>query len=328
MTDWFEALLAPGQARPKAARTWRLHAQEKDQFFADYLPADFLKALERAPAVGWRAAVEEGLPLLPAHAASYTRDYFLEPYRADFVERLGLHPGDTVADIGCGWGFASQRCLEKGCRVAGTDNALQRLEFCRVRFEQQGFGDRFVGVELDANRELPFRAGAFRAVIVSGLMEWLPCTAAGIPQEIQARFLRRCFDLLAPEGRAYLAIENRFWGWYFAGALDMHTRQPLVSILPRRVARSLSLLFSGDDYRAHTYSILGYLRLFKQAGFRSVDVIYPRPDYVQPKETEVLIEGLSLDASWRELGERLVAAGGRGLPRLLFGRSFMFLLTK
>jgi SAM-dependent methyltransferase len=327
LSDWFEDLLAPGQSRPKGERTWRLHPQPDDQFFADYLPAAFLMQLDRDAALGWRAAVENALPLLPAAAAEYTRDYFLEPYRADFVERLGLQSSDAVADIGCGWGFASQRCLEKGCRVVGTDNAMRRLEFCRNRFEQQSFGDRFVGVELDVNRQLPFRRGSFRAVIVSGLMEWLPCTAAGRPDEIQASFLRQCFEILGPEGRAYVAIENRFWGWYFAGALDLHSRQPLVSILPRRLARALSMLMSGEDYRAHTYSILGYLRMFKRAGFRRLDILYPRPDYVQPKRIETLVEQLPLDAGWPDLLRHLIASCGGRLP-LYIGRSFMFLLTK
>ncbi len=326
MVPWFDDLLREDQHPKLDGGLWRLHPQPDDQFFADYLPRHYLESLTRAPELGWRRAVEVGLPTLSKRLADYTRDYFLEPYRAKFVDDLGIGASSVVVDFGCGWGFASQRALELGARVVGTDNALGRLKFCHTRFTQQSMVDRFVGIELDANAAFPFRPGIANAVIVSGLLEWVACSKEGVPLEVQRAFLDKTFSLLAPEGRLYLAIENRYWFPYFLGALDLHTRQPLVSILPRRLARALSMLMSGKDYRAHTYSMAEYLRLLKETGYRRVKVSYPQPDYVQPRKVEVLLDDVDLT---RPLAEVMAAArGARNKWASRFGMSFTFIATK
>ena len=219
MTEaWWKSLIVNDLEPRFEDGVWRLHPQEADRFFADYLPDAFLSGLlQRARAQNWRTAVEESLPLLRPDIAAYTQDYFLEPYRAAFVDGLGVTNGSSVLDLGCGWGFASQRCLEKGANVVGTETALGRLQFCTVRFSQQGFGDRFLAVEMDANRPLPFRSASFDVVIVSGLMEWLPSTATGSAESLQREFLQRCATVLRPGGRLYLAIENRWWWKYSWG---------------------------------------------------------------------------------------------------------------
>jgi 2-polyprenyl-3-methyl-5-hydroxy-6-metoxy-1,4-benzoquinol methylase len=324
---WFNNLVRDGASAVLDHNIWLLHPQDSDQFFADYLSAKFWKELETAESLGWQKAVENGLQLLNPYDAAYTCDYFFSSYRSDFVEDLGITPGATILDVGCGWGFASQRCLEKGAAVVGTDLALKRLEFCATRFQQQGFGDRWVGVEMDANRLFPFRADTFDVLIVSGVMEWLPCSAAGAPRKLQERFMEQCFRIIKPRGRLYLAIENRYWGKYFLGARDLHTSQRFASILPRNLARSYSILTGCEDYRAWTYSLLEYLKWLKAIGYSDLTVIYPEPDYVQPRTTIALVKGFPLDPPsgdlWRAFN-RKTANRWAGM----FGRSFMFIATK
>jgi SAM-dependent methyltransferase len=328
---WWQPLLGDGLQPRLEDGIWRLHPQRDDQFFADYLSDEFLaELLRRARATNWRTAVEESLPRLRPDIAAYTRDYFLEPYRAAFVDALGIERGSSVLDLGCGWGFASQRCLERGASVIGTDSALGRLQFCSVRFSQQQFADRFLGIEMDANRPFPFQPGSFDALIVSGLMEWLPMTAMGSAESVQRQFLQRCADALKPGGRLYFAIENRWWWKYFLGARDLHRihrLQVLTSILPRRLARTWATLVTGQDYRTYTYSFAEYLEMLRDVGFAEVDANYPQPDYVQPRTQRILCRGLRLDGATPDLAG---AVRKQHAPAHLvhFGRSFTFIATK
>jgi len=324
---WLNELLKPGITANLEDGVWRYHSQQDDQFYGEYLPREFLEHLDFAKVVGWREAVEHGLRLLPPEVADYTRDYFLAPYRSDFVEELKLGPGAKVLDLACGWGFASQRCLEKGTNVVGTEIARKRLQFCVDRFAQQGFGERFVGVELDANRSLPFVAGSFDAVIVSGLLEWVACSKTGDPGSIQREFMDQVFSVVRPGGLLFLAIENRYWSAYFRGAQDLHTHRPWASILPRRLGRAYSILRYGEDYRAFCYSLTDYLNWFQRQGYHGATVLYPEPDYVQPKQVSCLMRDLQLDRpSPLKRREILQAAGDRRAAA--WGRSFMFIVTK
>lgn len=321
--QWFINIIDHQDVPTLADGIWRLHPQRESHFFADYLPASFLTQLESARTLGWRKAVEQGLPLLSPYVADYTRDYFLESYRSDFVNDLNLCPGELVLDVGCGWGFASHRCLEAGARVVGTDNSIKRLDFCTTRFEQEGYSDSFVGIELDANRDLPFKVKSFDAIILSGIVEWLPQLTYGEPSNVQFSFMRKMTDLLRPGGRLYLAIENRYWWKYFIGARDLHTLQRLTSILPRRIARAYSMLTKGEDYRVYTYSLLTYIRMFRNLGFQQLNVTYPDPDYVQPKKVYPLIRNLHLQQLHLPL-LRAIIQQRPNLQRSVFGRSFMF----
>ncbi len=306
---------------------FRFHRSDQDDFSSDYLSKEFLKELEKADELGWQKAVETALPLLAPWVAKYTRDYFFARYRSDFVESLGVDAATTVLDVGCGWGFASQRCLEKGARVVGVETANRRLQFCTSRFSQQAMQERFVGMELDVNKAFPFRHESFDVVMVSGVLEWLPASAAGNPLDIQMKFLQNCHATLKQEGTFYLAIENRFWWLYFLGANDLHTNQSLVSILPRRLARIYSILTSNQDYRVYTYSLLGYIRMLKKIGFRRLDIFHPVPDYVQPKKCHLVACELNLERlSWR--GALSLFLSRKSLMMHILSRSFMFIGRK
>jgi len=53
----------------------------------------------------------------------------------------GLHPGMSVADVGCGPGKTSAALLEAvspGGRVVGIDASSERLDFARSQYESEG----------------------------------------------------------------------------------------------------------------------------------------------------------------------------------------------
>ena len=325
--QWLSAIARPEITPEIEGHIWRYHRSHDDQFFAEYLPDDFLKLLEQAPQKGWKTVVEEGLQGVSGQVHDFSVDYFLKSYRSDFVEKLNLKEGSKVLDLGCGWGFASQRCLEKGAFVVACEAAVKRLRFCATRFSQEGYDDKFVCVEFDANRDYPFQNGAFDAIIVSGLMEWLPCSVEGDPDEIQAAFLRKMFGLLAPGGCLYVAIENRYWGPYFRGARDEHTFQRFLSIAPRKMADAISQNRIQKGYRAYCHSFLTYGLMLSRAGFVRLDIDVPKPGYNTPKIVAPLVRGVALKRSAGAL-KRALWRANQSLHDALFAHSFMLFARK
>src|SRR4051794_6093505 len=94
---WWDPLLVDGVRPSFTSGIWRLHQNDAAQFFAEYLDDKLLQTLlDESRTLGWRSAVEHLVTRLPSRIARYTSDYFLEPYRARFVDTLGIQPGTTV----------------------------------------------------------------------------------------------------------------------------------------------------------------------------------------------------------------------------------------
>jgi cyclopropane-fatty-acyl-phospholipid synthase len=66
----------------------------------------------------------------------------LRKYR-HILAQLGTRPGQTILEIGCGWGgFAEVAATEFGCRVLCLTLSPSQLAFARERAERGGFADR------------------------------------------------------------------------------------------------------------------------------------------------------------------------------------------
>lgn len=66
----------------------------------------------------------------------------LRKYRR-ILDRLGARPGQTILEIGCGWGgFAEVAAKEYGCTVLGITLSPSQLDYARKRAEQRGFADK------------------------------------------------------------------------------------------------------------------------------------------------------------------------------------------
>ncbi|MFI7588186.1 class I SAM-dependent methyltransferase [Spongisporangium articulatum] len=112
--------------------------------------------------------------ILDEHMA-YSSAYFTEPDQsleaaqaaklALVVRKLGLQPGDTLLDVGCGWGSLSVFAGRLGLRVTGITLSQQQAEFARARVEREGLTGR-VQIRLQDYRELESSAavGCFDGV--------------------------------------------------------------------------------------------------------------------------------------------------------------------
>lgn len=56
------------------------------------------------------------------------------------LQRLGARPGQTILEVGCGWGgFAEVAATEFGCKVLGLTLSPAQLEWARARAERGGW---------------------------------------------------------------------------------------------------------------------------------------------------------------------------------------------
>jgi SAM-dependent methyltransferase len=107
--------------------------------------------------------------------------------------RLGLAPGDTVLDVGCGFGRHAYGAARVGARVVAADFAEAELKEVRNTFGAMAAADEvseasLTGtVQADGTR-LPFADDAFDRVIAAEVLEHIPDDAAALAE--LARVLR------------------------------------------------------------------------------------------------------------------------------------------
>lgn len=129
-------LLRPNTRRGSRRNVHR-HYDLGNDFYARWLD----------PGMTYSSAMFDGDPERPlerAQEAKYER----------ILARLDPAPGDTVLEIGCGWGgFAEYAARTRGCRVHGITVSRQQLAYARERIERAGLADR-VRLEFRDYRDL------------------------------------------------------------------------------------------------------------------------------------------------------------------------------
>ncbi len=93
------------------------------------------------PTMTYSSALYDGdaaMPLEVAQTAKYER----------ILSQLGAKSGDSILEIGCGWGGFAEAAARRGVRVTGVTISREQLEFSRARLERAG---------LAGNVDLQFR---------------------------------------------------------------------------------------------------------------------------------------------------------------------------
>ena len=198
-----------------------------------------------------------------------------------------------MLDLGCGWGAVSIALARSCGEVASLDLTRERVLSLKALAKFEGL-DNLTFVH-GGDGALPFPDGHFDAVVLNGVLEWVPENRVGDPRQVQIGFLREAARTLKPNGVLYVAIENRLAARYVVKRED-HVGLYWSSFMPRRVSNAYSRLMRGKPYRTYTYSIQGYQRLFAAAGLRSTRFVCPLPDYRYPKQ----LKNIERDPNWPE----------------------------
>lgn len=118
-----------------------------------------------------------------------------EKYAA-LARLMELRPGQTVLEIGCGWGgFAEFAAKEIGARVTGITISQQQYDFARQRLFNAGLSEK-ADIQLIDYRDV---RGQFDRVASIEMFE-------AVGQEYWPAYFGKINDVLAPGGRAGLQI--------------------------------------------------------------------------------------------------------------------------
>ena len=207
---------------------------------------------------------------------------------------LSLSPQSRVLDIGCGLGAFAVSFARTSHEVVAIDLILEHLRWIRPYSESVGTTNMVLACAGDSPH-LPFAAGSFDAVVMSGVLEYVALSSPGEPRAIQQAFLRDIARILKPQGQIYIGIENRLSYRYFLGRREEHTKMRFVSLLPRRLANAMHKRSRGRELRIYTHPMSGYRRLLDAAGFKDMQVFYPLPKYSRIA-TLLPLEGGSRDS--------------------------------
>jgi len=147
------------------------------------------------------AARDLGATLAAAQTAKYQR----------LCEVMGLERGQSVLEIGCGWGgFAEHAAREYDARVTAITISREQHDYARKRVHEAGLADR-VEVRLQDYRDVE---GRFDRIASIEMFE-------AVGAEYWARFFAGLRDRLAPGGVAGLqviTIADRYFDDYRRGA--------------------------------------------------------------------------------------------------------------
>jgi cyclopropane-fatty-acyl-phospholipid synthase len=139
--------------------------------------------------------------------------------------KLGLQPGMTMLDVGCGWGSLSLYAAEHfGAQVTGVTIAAEQKKFIDARIAERGLQDR-VTIKLQDYRDaVPPRGQEYDAV---GSLEM----GEHVGQKNYPTYAQVLHDSVKPGGRVLVQQMSRSGKWPGGGpfiqsfiAPDMHMR--------------------------------------------------------------------------------------------------------
>jgi SAM-dependent methyltransferase len=216
--------------------------------------------------------------------------YHLSPLRANLLRPLaGLFRGTTL-EVGAGCGALTRFAGECGGQVTAVEGSLRRASIASVRCRD------LPNVTVVCDRFDAFPAlTTYDVVTLVGVLEWASRYGSDAGAGAEHALLAKCRDLLAPDGCLVLAIENQLGLKYLAGFAEDHAGVPMFGI--------------DDRYDAQTAITFGRGELVSRlhrAGFATVDLFVPLPDYKLP--TSVISPRGLADPGWSSTLQSLLSA--------------------
>ncbi len=191
--------------------------------------------------------------------------YHLSRQRENIAAPMEIHKTDEVLEIGAGMGAITGALAEKAKKVDCIELSKRRSLVNAHRHKEMDNIEIFVGNFQDVEIHKKYDV-----ITLIGVLEYANYYInAENPFEA---FLNKIKECLKPEGRLYIAIENRLGMKYFAGYNEDHVGKAYVGIEG----------YHGDT-KVRTFSYSEIKLLLKNCGFNSVSFAFPFPDYKLPQ---------------------------------------------
>jgi cyclopropane-fatty-acyl-phospholipid synthase len=185
--------LLRGNSRGQARRNIHAHYDLGNEFYRSWLDATMTYS-----AGMFEGRLDRGLE--EAQSVKYER----------ILENLGVDAGDTVLEIGCGWGgFAEHAARSRGCRVHGITLSREQLAYARERADKAGVGG-LATFELRDYRDV---RGEYDHVVSIEMFE-------AVGEKYWPQYFRAVRDRLKSGGRALIqtiSIADRLFARYRTG---------------------------------------------------------------------------------------------------------------
>ncbi len=202
---------------------------------------------------------------LATHISDWPTLYHLSNSRANIARPFqDLITGADVLEIGAGCGALTRFFGESGAQVLALEGSPRRAAIARSRTRD------LANVTVMSDRFDQFACQLrFDVVTLIGVLEYAALFTEG--DQPAVRMLEQIRDLLKPDGKLIVAIENQLGLKYFAGAAEDHLNMPMHGIEGR---------YGKEEPR--TFGRRELVAILAQAGFAGQEFLAPFPDYKLP----------------------------------------------
>ena len=219
---------------------------------------------------------------LRQHITDWPSQYHLTSERANIMRPFATSLKDAqVLEIGAGCGAISRFLGECGATVLSLEGSPRRASIARSR--TRDLDNVTVLTEKFDQFQCTFQ---FDVITLIGVLEYANLFTPGDNPALS--MLQRVKQLLKPNGKLIIAIENQLGLKYFAGAPEDHFGVPMIGIEGRY-----------GKNQAQTFGRSALTKLLQQAGFIKSHFLAPFPDYKLPTSivTEVGFSHPHFDAA-------------------------------
>ena len=186
--------------------------------------------------------------------------YHLSRQRENIVEPMDIKKTDTLLEIGAGMGAVTGALAQKAKKVTCIDLSKRRSLVNAYRHRNMDNIEIIVG-----NFEDVELSEKYDVVTLIGVLEYAGYYVDAVKAD--ELFLNKIRGLMKPNGKLYIAIENRLGMKYFAGYNEDHLCKPFVGIEGYK------------ESKIKTYSYSELMHLLKKSGFENIQFEFPFPDY-------------------------------------------------
>lgn len=191
--------------------------------------------------------------------------YHLTHTRKNILNWYSFDKEASVLEIGCGLGAITNVLCENCKEVTAVELSRKRAVGALLRCREKENLEIIVGNLNDIKFEKKFDY-----ITLIGVLEYQGSYTD--TENPYADFLKKVKDLLKPEGKLLIAIENQYGLKYWCGAREDHTGLPFEGLNQYEL--------SGKKVR--TFSKAELDSLVKECGFEKTFFYYPMPDYKLP----------------------------------------------
>ena len=250
----YEELIAEMNPRPKFNLQW----YKNEDLYSDGEVEDFIiKIIAENRPEDYSNAVYEQF--------NWPIYYHLSPLRKNILNWYKFKPDSSVLEIGCGMGAITNVLCDECKDVTAVELSRKRATATLLRCREKENLEIMVGNLNDIEFEKKFDY-----ITLIGVLEYQGTYTESTNPYMD--FLVKIKQLLKPDGKLLVAIENQYGLKYWCGMPEDHVGIPFEGINQYRdVERGV-----------RTFSKTALDTLIKESGFHNTYFYYPYPDYKLP----------------------------------------------